>query len=302
MSVEATAISLSNLEQSLNLGRKNYEVSGHVVDVSWKKFKPVASTGSDQSIFFFGGWPGGETRASLGGLCQAMSNISGSPTFSLYARSKDFGQFSAMQEAEAVSRFISDDAANQIVLSGHSLGGTKAIDVAYLLQHLNPKKQVNGLILFNSVGLYDTSELLLSVMSIIENLVSTPRALLTNSFIAKEVLQGYLDVILGIVSRLRTDRMSFPKRASAESKMACSLNPRLKDVTVPIVVLEGKNDLISDYSKVNGTAFGDNPKIKIVVGKKVGVHGFPLFQSEKAAKVGLYLLERESRVPLTNGS
>lgn len=306
-------------------GKSAYATEAGPVEVQWKKFEAAEKREGQtpenekltKAILFLPGWAMTAESKSLQPLSQSFADYAEAPTYDIFTRSENVsGGDMLYNEAEAIRKFIEEKGLSDIIISGHSQGGDKAIDLVNLLQEKNPNVKVKGLILMDSVGVHEQGKAELAAKFTQDSVVGTPMSVSKQtigigkyfkgekSFLPRSLKVG-ADAVFGIIKEMGKSGTGYPKRFLNEVANMAKFNERIKDVRVPVVLVHGEKDPISDYEKVapvekpsereeflKKNLFKNSPYVKMVVAEKAGHHGLPLFRSESVARASLYMLER----------
>lgn len=277
-------------------GSKTYKIDDNKIEVLWKQFLPSdKKVLTNKAVIFFCGWSGGEKRKSVREISYFLAKFSNAPTYAIYARAKKDTDDLLFKEAEGVLRFLKEKKISEVILTGHSLGGIKAINLCYLLQTPGSKIKIKGLILFNSAGLYNEGKFSLAKISLIDTIFSTPQVIMRESFTNKDLLKtsirADIDMLAGVFGEIKEFKFRVIKRTLRQLKETSMRNPRLTEIKVPVVLLQGKYDPISDYKKINlENSFPKSPYVKMIISERLGLHGLPLFRPRFSAKTCLNYL------------
>lgn len=150
-------------------GKKRYEVEGTGIVVAWKLFKPKETSLPQEgdkpkkTVVFLPGWSITEQSKALEILAQSFADYSYNTAFVVDTRIEQVVDGSFVKEAEAVRQFIHERGLENIILVGNSLGGAQAIHLTALLQERSPNINIDGLILLDSVSLYNQTGIRLKV-------------------------------------------------------------------------------------------------------------------------------------------
>lgn len=261
---------------------------------------------------------------------EEFAESTGNETFVISTRSesRDDETDNLYEESQAVAKFIKDQGITEVTLVGWSEGGDKEVNVATILQN-DPDIKVKGLILVDSVGLYEQKPGHLARGFAEDSLVITPVSLarhLRNTDVIKNGVRATLDIAAGVAHEVRESRLSFFSELKDEVREMAVANPRLAEINIPIVIISGAKDPISDPDKIVPPAeveklkqlieteealygkgafqdprevflrenvFPNSPYIRLVEARKLGHHGLPLFR--EVADSTNYLLDRYYR-------
>lgn len=268
MEVTETAIGEVN-----NITRKKYEIDGNPIQVSWKEFVPSGEKTAvpGRVVMFFPGWSMGESVKSAKDLNQSFADVSGGQTLSVTSRPDSVIPDSLFRESEAIAQFIDELGAREVTLVGHSEGGIKAVDVATILQDKYSDIKVRGVILLDSVGLYEQGNWELAGKFVKDSIVDTLRnnladqsrkktqdeqplsglkkakTLLTR---AKNTLGAGNDIAGGMIKEAVLSHVNYPKRLVSQVQEMTRENPRVKKLRIPVILINGAKDPVSSKKRI----------------------------------------------------
>jgi pimeloyl-ACP methyl ester carboxylesterase len=323
-----------NTDLKEQIERKKYELeTGERIEVLSKEFSSKNDHG-EQNVIFFPGWALSSEKSAVATLGQSFADKSKAKAYVISSRTEsELGAEDVLlKEAEAISRFIKEKGLTNIILAGHSQGGDKAIDLVTILQN-DPEINIHGLVLLDSMGLYDQvpgslaknfvkGALLDIPMTMVKKIVSNPDVVMRGLSAGYALTQGIFREIS------KSGITGWIKRTTNEVKLMAKINPRLAEVAVPIIIMSGSNDTISnpdtiippgeeermieEWEKKDETigtstyidprekflqanVFPQSPYIRMVTPEKFGHHALPLLRAESVANASLYLLNRFER-------
>ncbi|MBI5733143.1 alpha/beta hydrolase [Candidatus Jorgensenbacteria bacterium] len=320
-------------------GTRRYTLkSGETIEVNWKEFDPGKETCTDTSVVFLPGWAIGEQTEMVKNLSEAFSKNSKSPTYAVTSRAEQLrpSEDSLKNQAEAIKEFIKERGIKELILAGHSQGGDKAINVAAMLQE-DPSMKIKGVILLDSMGLYEQSPMGLAGHLAKDLIVDTPIGMTgfdmknpamrkwvrENTAMARKSIRSAIDIIIAIMKDVQKSRLDYPAKLIKEVREMAKANPNLGKLKMPIILMSGSQDPISNpekmiaYNKEEGrpeesagpidsreyylrkNIFPESPYVKMVVPEKFGHHSMPFFRAESVAKTSLYLLKRFENISKT---
>lgn len=314
------------------VGKKTYEVEGNSVRLGWKIFEPTEVLGSQETsngkkaIVYLPGWSYTEKAKSTEILSQTFADYSHSPTFVVDTRTEQIVPDFLGRNAEAVRQFIQEKGLKDLTIVGNSLGGAEAIHLVASLQERNPDIKISGLILLDSVSLYNQTAAEIAVnwardlTSTLNNLRNPPKFTGDDELVRQNIkyLQdGTIEILKEV---MRSHLISWPKREINELRAMAKTNPRLGHIKSPIVLIQGAHDLLSKPSEIipkspQDTAkdyiedtkaqereqylreniFTNSPYVRMIVPEKMGHHNVSYSRPESVAKTSLYLLKRWHR-------
>lgn len=296
-------------------GKKVYQTEAGPVELTWRKFTPSrAETDSrerlTQSVVFLPGWMMEADSETIVPLSQSFADYAMGPTYAVSTRAENRqGADVLMGEARAVRQFIEEEGISEIVISGHSQGGDKAIDLTDLIQERDPQIAVKGVILIDSAGLYGQEKGNLVSNFLKDSVVSTFRGAIKSLASQRPFLrpsfQAGTDFLFGLQKEIKQFKTKYPKRLSEEINEMAKFNKRAENITVPVILVHGATDEVfspeqiapveppserEKYLKKN--LFKSSPYVRMVIAEKASHHGLPLFRPESVARASLYMLER----------
>jgi pimeloyl-ACP methyl ester carboxylesterase len=313
--------------------------SGDNVRLNYRIFNPEPSEDAreraatheniptDKAVVFLPGWSMGAGAESVETLCKKFAQRSESRTYSITTRTEKMGAKDRLyEEAKVIAQFIRDKGIKEVTLAGHSQGGDKAINVASILQE-DPTMQVE-LVLLDSVGLYPQSRIGLAARFLKNSILTIMGTVLADKTkdpeASKKVSRVTKDIALGIIREMSESGLGYPRRFLNDVRDMAMVNPRLKELKIPIVLMSGADDPVSDPEKIFLEAksqpehirtpqslstpkkfvdpreedlkrlFPNSPYIRMITPTKHGSHDMPVYRDSVGA-VALYLLERYRR-------
>lgn len=312
-------------------GSHKYEVGGTNVAVAWRRFQstetpaPAETPRAEKAIVYLPGWSIAQQAKSIETLCQTFADYSRDPAYAVDARVDKVTAVSLLQAAEGIREFIQDQALGEVTIVGNSMGGSEAIHLVALLQEKNPNIKINGLILLDSVGLYDQSATEFA-RSYTRDMVETQMSVAHHPKFREDRKLGSQDrkyLLDGTVETLRElmrSNVRYPGRLLNEIRNMVKTNPDLGAIKVPVVLVQGAHDKLSDPGKIipnqdpsswkdspyivdihereqylKNTVFTSSPSVRMVVPEKVGHHNVSYSRPISVARSSLYLLERWNR-------
>lgn len=317
-------------------GSAKYEVNGEPVNVAWRIFEPkrkkengVTPEGeaTKKGVVFLPGWSINERAKAIELLCDEFANYSESPAYAIDARTDNVVANSTEIQAEAIRRFIEERGLQDVTLVGNSLGGVEAIHLTALLQGDAADTNIEGLVLLDSLSLYDqmVPELGLNYVKDMANTQKSVRGISKKRAAAgghvkrstAEVLadqnKKYLnDGTAEVLKELLNYGFEYPKRMASELRQMTTKNSHLKDIRVPVVMVQGKGDQLSNPYRIipegreresmrareeflKENVFTNAPHVAMIIPEKLGNHNLPYARSEEVARSSLYMLKRLNR-------
>ncbi len=308
------------IEAAGRKGNKTYETENGPVEVVWKKFDPnFGAEGSEArkreplagaTIFLPGSYLTADSK-SIETLNQSFADYAAAPAYAISTRTERPPESDMFrEEAEAIRRFIEEKGLSEVVVSGHSRGGDESIDLTALLREKNPGINVRGLVLLDSVGLYDQSEAEFArgnMRDSLNSLSAAGKSIGSKTAFLKRGLRTATDMLFNNLREFGRSKTGYPARARNELQEMAKMNKNIENIDVPVILVHGEEDPISSPKKVapvnapsereaylQENLFKKSPYVRMVVAaaEKAGQHGLPLFHSESVARGSLYMLER----------
>jgi pimeloyl-ACP methyl ester carboxylesterase len=310
-----------NIEVPLNNeGQEKYEIRDNEIGLNWKRFLPdnnkSEELNSDSAILFLPGWSITEKAESIKPLCQEFANYSKKQTYAVKTRAEKITPDAMNIEAEAVSRMIVDKNLKDLTLIGSSLGGVETLHLAGLMADKNPEIKINGVVLLDAMSLYK-QEIPALAKNYLKETVNTKKSLDNPPYFSEkdQVREQYKKYVQdGVSEKLKEifrSNINYPKRTLAQIKDMVKLNPYLSSINVPIVLINGEQDFLSQPEKIvpdlenkdykereqflKENIFTSSPYIRMIVPEKMGNHNLAYSRPESVAHSALYLLERWNR-------
>lgn len=316
--------------------------SGAIIEISSREFKKKGKEAdsipesnrekSGVATIFLSGWAMGAGTESARIFGEAFAESSENSTYAISTRAEMMADKNMLyEEAQAVAKFIKDKGIREVILTGYSQGGDKAVNVAAILQE-DPEMKVGGLVLMDSTGLYEQTPSALVRGFSRDSLLDTPKTLakniVKNPEAAKRGIVILTDIIFGVIREMSKSKLNYASRLKTEIKEMAAVNPRLAKLRMPIILLSGAKDLVSSPEKIipsheeekileawereqetteakkfidpreeflRKNIFPNSPYIRMVVPEKLGHHGLPIYRSKSVARASLYLLKRFNR-------
>jgi len=315
--------------RSSDVGSERYELeSGIVVELKWKEFSPEADPDGQNpeearkaATIFLPGWAMGEDNETITELCQSFADRSKSPTYAITTRAeqhvatgpaKDGKEIDFLyEEAKAISRFIKENDIEEVTLTGHSQGGDRAMDLADILQN-DPEIKVDGLVLMAPAGLYDQNPVSLTKNFILDGVATVPIDVVSKLPNIKQTLEATkietrttVDVLMNIMKEMYRSGLDYKARTDRETKEMAAINRRAGNINVPIVLIMGADDGVSDIENVippeemqrredylMESIFPNSPFVRMVIPEKSAHHKVAFTRARSVATAALYHLSK----------
>lgn len=299
---------------------KKYEIKENEVTVKWKKYLPEGVAPEEipenQAVIFLPGFNNTEDASKVSALSQELADYSKSQAYAITTRAEKITPDILDVESEAIYQMMIENGLKEITLFGHSTGGGKSLILASMMAD-SPEINLNGLVLINSVSLYEQSDSSFALnfakdakvtTSQINNLPDTQQEEV-RKMSEKYVNEGRQETI----KEAKRSGIDMPKRLLSQVKDASSISPVLDKIKAPIVLVQGKYDLLSKPEKtipeadsyienyherekyLQENVFINSPFVRLIIADKLGNHNLPYFRPEAVAKTSIYLLNRWHR-------
>ena len=307
--------------QHTGIATRCYQVGDAGVRVRWTVCAPAATGRDGAAIALLPGWSLAAGAPSVGRLGRAFAAAADRPVVCLDSRADPITSDALWQQAEAMGLALADLGLRRVIVAGHSEGGDKAIDLAVQLQRRGPA--VEGLILLDPVGLYDQVPAALAVGFAVDALFGTPLSLLRRpaARVGDWRALGWAvrvagDLCAGLVADLVAagGPVCDAGRVAAQVRRMARANPHMAEVQVPVILLQGAQDRLSNPRRLAPGGAGNCPRrpagrvradppavaalfpgsarVCHLVATKLGQHGVPLLRPEATARATLALLRR----------
>lgn len=257
----------SRIKETHNVGGLNFVVS-------LSEFRPKRPTNTNSAAIFIPGWSIDDNAPTVKGICEPLAQNSGAPIFAVKARAERAVKGYLPGGAEAIRRtveqVIEKEGIKSLTVMGNSEGGAEAIALVARLQKLNPNIKIDGLILFDSVSLYnqhDTNFLRLYLEDIVKTTTASSRRKIKPN--AVYAASGAFGIVREFV---HSRPLGFIKRSGREIREMAKESPYLSEVHVPVIIVQGKDDVISNPSKTTSDVFPNSPWVNKITAEEWSLH------------------------------
>lgn len=324
-------MNLEKISQPKDLNKENSKEmslifnleSGAKIKINIKEFYPEdnkENIDESKAVILLPGWeaePNDKTTISLG---KEFAKHSNQKTYAINSEidktsiQDDQKVDTLYEESMATSKFIKDNNIKEIKIVGYSIGGDKAMNLAYILQN-DEEIKVEGVILLSSTGLYEQNPRNLVSNLLKDSFVKTPKKIASNNGSVDNFKKWFSvakDVNLNTISKTVKSPTHIGEMLT-RIKETSKLNKYASELKAPVILINGRNDLVSDEQKIIQTKdsdeetpsqrekylkenlFKNSPYVRMVVADKLSNHGLPYFRSESVASASLFLLDRFKR-------
>ena len=254
-----------------------------------KPYKPAIPEGEpDQAVIFLPGWSLDAGTKSARKVGQAFADAGIRKVFVVDVKPDRVVDDTLYKEAEAIAKLVKDSGVKRLTISGYSEGGVRAINLAVILQKQYPEIVVDGVVLIESMGLYDQGSKKGFVGKFGADSVVTPFA--TGKDTGREILtagkhfaqdsyskltdrehkterkyiqrikaqvqtgatelQVGTDVLFGMMKEVRRMGRDYRQRVQSQIREMINIQTHLGEVRVPVILVQGVDDLVSNPEKV----------------------------------------------------
>lgn len=296
---------------------ETFQIDDARVKVNSRSFFPNAGeiqSGDPQgTIIFLPGWGVNADSRSAGIFSQSFADAGNQRVLAIDTKPDRDIDDSLFREAQAIGQFVRTQGVNDLTIVGFSEGGSKAADLSVVLQDSDVK--VDGVILINPIGMYKQKQTDFFInfirnarqgaSQIQSNDPGSSRQFLARSFHSME------ELLASILREALRTKGNYPKRLVNQVRHLARRNKRYADVNVPVILLQGTNDVISDPKQTTAglrsnnfaererqlqrTVFTSSPHVRMLAGDKPPFHNGPILRSGQVARVSLFLLRRAKR-------
>lgn len=267
------------------LGPDRVEYKAHTRSISFKEIEKT----NDITVIYFGGTFEPANAESTRELKQSFADYSGKTLFS----------FTASTDTKKVADFIENIQGDKILVE-YSQGANKILD---LNKELRERKNdsVQGFVFLEPTAMYEQKRL---ALTFIKQGLKTTKAILKQELgiypkikrkrekevfkkgksLLGEVLSDGIPKVFGVKCEY-----SLKEQIRDMSK----IHPEIDKIEKPVVIIQGKDDKITDYTKNGPEMFKKSKQVSRILADRHGTHALPIMRSEQVAKVALWELFRK---------
>lgn len=307
-------------------GKETYDVEGTSITVSYNTFNPKESIAPEdltKAVLFIPGWSIPQNANSLKPIGQELADYSKGRAFIVDTTTEKVAEGSLAQEAKALVEFAKKQGLKNLTLVGNSQGGAEAIHLAAILKEQHPEIQVEGIGLFDPVTIYEQSRRKLFTNYVKDILktsaaITHPPKMKGRNEVLSQNMKYTKDGITGILKGIMHARaLGWPPKIWNEISEMARINPDLAKIDVPVVIIQGAHDKVSNPAEIipnqdpNSTKayvdkadereeglkniFPNSPYVRLLVPEKMGYHNVSYSRPESSARTVLYMLNRYKR-------
>lgn len=305
-------------------GQEEYKINENKVLLKWKNYLPENTDkkvfDKDRAVIFLPGFNNTEDASKVASFSHELADYSDNQVYAITTRAEKIEPDILNVESQAIYKMMIEKGLKEITLVGHSTGGGKALILASIMSQINQEINLEGLILVDSVSLYEQSNSGFA-LNFAKDAKITNKEINNISDVEereriKKMSEAYVNEgRLETAKEAKRSGINMPKRLLSQINDAASISPSLDSINVPVVLVQGGHDILSQTEKIIPKKDGDghienykeredylrenvftkSPYVRMVLADKLGNHNLPYFRPESVAKTGLYLLERWNR-------
>lgn len=227
---------------------ETYTVEGAKIQLRWTETSPKESKNLDpkRGIVFIPAWNWLPEVKIVEDISQKVADNASQKVFTISSKTDRLGPDASPTEAKGMAQFIAQKGLSEVILVGHSEGGMKAADLAVELQNNYPKIRIDGLVLMDSMGLYDQDPEVLR-----KNFLGDPKVA-KGEFESTGVTPpkgGTMQMLYGFWQDIKFFGVKYPRKLKEEISAMAAANPRLREIKAPVLIVTGDRDYASDHRK-----------------------------------------------------
>lgn len=306
--------------------RVTFPVKGVDIDINYQTVSPDSeSINNESTIILLPGWSINAHANSAKIIAKAFAQISNNKVIIIDTKPSKIIKDTLYLEALAIKNLIEKSGVKKIIIAGYSEGGIKAVNLTTILQK-NPEIEINGLALMEPMGLY-TQESKVKVVGgfIKDTFLDTPISIAKRVLLRKDAstiktaLTAGSDILSGMANEIKRSKADYPQKITSQLNEMFYKSKRLKEITVPVILIQGLNDpvsnpkkLIPDFEKLDEKTsidkrgyknpyreaylkkhvFIKSPFIRMLVGKKVlPTHAMPVEDAMRITRASISLIK-----------
>ena len=242
--------------------QRTYETGGVPIELTCREFESSVREGSEEErgseIVFLPGVGLDVDTKTAEDIGEAFAqNKNGGETYVIRAKVRENIEDTMGVENDEIIKFLDENGLENFVLAGQSQGGDRAISIAAEIG-----ERIRALVLVDAVGLYEQKPGELAAKFFKDSGVDTTPAVISHLFkgrkdklsTLKRGLQSGSDIIFGIIKDIvnigRANKLESTERVKKEVEELAKVNPRLSEIRVPVVLISGAEDPISDPERI----------------------------------------------------
>lgn len=236
------------------VGKKDYAVAGNKVEVTSVKFDGQENPAYDpkKAAFLLTGYPMRADAQITWGHPAILAKEFGVTTYEIDGRPKgNFEGNTIDLELEGIRQFAAEleqTGINEIILFGHSIGASKAVDLAVALEEKNPNLKIN-VVLINPLGLYPQD-----FRTLAKNYIIDAPKVEGRTKNPDRIFQGRLSVLVDICASLFKDlnatKLRYPRLFADQRSKLTQFNSNLARVKSPVLIMLASDDPVIQLEKL----------------------------------------------------
>lgn len=230
---------------------ETYMVEGAKVQLRWTETSPKESKNLDpkRAIVFIPAWNWLPEVQIVKDISQKVADHSGQRVYTVSSKTDQLGPNSRLTEAKGMAQFLAKHNLSEIIVIGHSEGGLKATDLVATLEKSSPQTVIDGLVLMDSMGLYEQESKMLRKNFINDPIKIAPKEFKDTGVTPPPMRESATQLLYGIWQDLKFFGKNYPKKLKEEIAAMAQLNPRLQEIKAPVLIITGERDYVSDHRK-----------------------------------------------------
>lgn len=236
------------------LGKRDYELAGDKVEVTFVKFDGQENPNYDpkKAAFLLTGYPMRADAQITWGQPEILAREFGVTTYEIDGRPKGHFEGNSINlEVEGIRQFASEveqSGVNEITLYGHSIGASKAVDLAVALEQKNPKLRVN-VVLINPLGMYPQDFREIAKNYVIEA-PKVERRTKNPDRIFQPRMKVLIDICASLFKDLKAAKLQYPKLFADQRRALTQLNANLTRIESPVLIMLALDDPVVQLERI----------------------------------------------------
>lgn len=239
---------ISNDRRESGMQREMLEVDGARVELSVVESRPQEKQADPtKAVIHLAPWSWAAETPIIRGSGQKIADGMGENTYTISTRTDKIDPDALFIESQGIANFISDRGWQEVTILGHSEGGIKAVNLASILETQSPQVWINGVVLLDPMGM-DQRRVVDLAKSFAGDIVAVnPKEFKKAGKLSPE--GGAVQFLLSLWQDMKFFGWQYPQAVSEELKAMARPNPRLRQITSPVLLLTGEQDFISDFRR-----------------------------------------------------
>lgn len=226
--------------------RNIVEVDGAKVELSVVESRPKEKEADPtKAVIHLAPWSWAAETPIIREGGQKIADGMGENTYTISTRTDKIGPDALFIEAQGIAQFILDRGFQEVTIFSHSEGGIKAVNLASILETNSPQVRINGVVLLDPMGMDQKSVVDLARSFIGDIVAVNPKEFKKAGQLPPE--GGAVQFALSLWQDMKF--FGGPWAIGEELKAMARLNPRLKTIKAPVLLMTGEQDFISDFRR-----------------------------------------------------